>query len=564
MKLKNIISAMCVLASAFTACVNEMPVDGPDVGQPGELSIVFAVGDAQTKATSASEGNYVYATDEEVQIDNIHVALFNAASHARIKSSNVFDEASGEWEDGKKTYKTTFTDISVKDNPSVYAVVIANYSGKSNLSDQAIDFSSCENFDAYKKVVKESAGFADTTQLMKVGKSAETEIAVNAINKVVVPLTQLTARIDFKGVIVGDEPKTKALATKAGEVIDTLDVSYAYLGEGAVTDSILTVLQNWIKDNVSKDVTWEPHAAGLESSSYSYSLGWNDGWRYYYKDWEASIYGGYYEERNNKESQFWISDNYFLGDKISSNWAVPTYYQNRAILVSKTYTEIRTVASSPHSLSTKSGSDGKQFVVENVVYSGFNTQSDVAIFDNTTVENRRCVPYTAIDKTHEGNTPFSFYTYERPKGDNPIKLSITGHFTEDGGSTEPPVEPDPDPATETKEVTEYGYMIQSRGNGWPSNAPDSNELAENASAFKPVITVKKEKTGETKSSSPVTKATSASKTYTLELSQYDFIKGNCYSLTGYVKESNLEWVIEKLPWEEKSVNVNFGGNWGNK
>ena len=563
MKLRNIISAMCVLASAFTACVNEMPVDGPDGGQPGELSIVFAVGDAQTKATSASEGNYVYATDKEVKVNNVHVALFNAASHARIKFSDVFDEASGEWVDDKKTYKTTFTDISVKDNPFVYAVVIANYSEKSNPSGQAIDFSSCENFDAYKKVVQESAGFADTTQLMKVGKSVNTTIVVDAVNKVVVPLTQLTARIDFKGVIVGDEPATKALSTKAGEVIETSEASYGYLGKGAVTDnSILTALQNRIK-SVAPNVTWEPHAACRERSSYKteeWGIG-DFGRRYYYQKWESSpLWYGYFAKERNEDAKFCYNKEGFLD--MYEYYEVPTYYQNRAILVSKTYTETRTVASSTYSLSTKSGSDGKQFVVEKVVYSGFNTQSDIAIFDNGKVENTACVPYTGRDNKHEGNTPFSFYTYERPaSSDKPITLSITGYLTTDGGSTEPPVEPEP--TTETWKVTEYGYMIQSRGSGWPANAPTPDELAAKASDFVSVEKVEEKITGETKSSSPVTKATSASKTYTLELSQYDFIKGNCYSLTGYVKESNLEWLIEKQPWQEKNVKVSFGVNWGN-
>lgn len=394
---------------------------------------------------------------------------------------------------------------------------------------------------------------------MKVGKSVNTTIAVDAVNKVVVPLTQLTARIDFKGVIVGDEPATKALSTKAGEVIETSEASYGYLGKGAVTDnSILTALKDQIK-SVAPEVTWEPHARGVESSFYDQKRDeyWYYYWYYYYRDWEAvSIYGGYYEEYNDKVKQYRIEVK-----PEYSNYGVPTYYQNRAILVSKTYTETRTVASSTYSLSTKSGSDGKQFVVEKVVYSGFNTQSDIAIFDNGKVENTACVPYTGRDNKHEGNTPFSFYTYERPAGlDKPITLSITGYLTTDGGSTEPPVEPEP--TTETWKVTEYGYMIQSRGSGWPANEPTPDELAAKASDFVSVEKVEEKITGETKSSSPVTKATSASKTYTLELSQYDFIKGNCYSLTGYVKESNLEWLIEKQPWQEKDVNVNFGGNWG--
>lgn len=562
---------MCVLASAFTACVNEMPVDGPDGGQPGELSIVFAVGDAQTKATSASEGNYVYATDKEVKVNNVHVALFNATSHARIKSSNVFDEASGEWVDDKKTYRTTFTDISVKDNPSVYAVVIANYGGKSNPSDEAIDFSSCENFDAYKKVVQESAGFADTTQLMKVGKSVNTNIAVDAVNKVVVPLTQLTARIDFKGVIVGDEPATKALSTKAGEVIETSEASYEYLLDTEITDNdLLTSLITSIDNKISSsDLTWTPLQTKEENAYRTNKVTGGFKWQTkysYYKLWESLLvkgayYSGQYDESRKVEVR---------NDDVIKDWCtyidyeVPTYYQNRAILVSKTYTETRTVASSTYSLSTKSGSDGKQFVVENVVYSGFNTQSDIAIFDNGKVENTACVPYTGRDNKHEGNTPFSFYTYERPaSSDKPITLSITGYLTTDGGSTEPPVEPDPDPTTETWKVTEYGYMIQSRGSGWPANEPTPDELAAKASDFVSVEKVEEKITGETKSSSPVTKATSASKTYTLELSQYDFIKGNCYSLTGYVKESNLEWLIEKQPWQEKNVKVSFGVNWGN-
>lgn len=561
MKIANIISAMCVLASAFTACVNEMPVDGPDVGQPGELSIVFAVGDAQTKAADG----YTYATDKEIQINDFHVALFDAGNHQRIgapKDISISDASSYTTteENNKKAYQVSFSDISTALHPSVYAVVIANY------KDKSLDFSSCTKYDDYKKIVNEISAFSDTTKLMKVGKSANTTIAVDAVNKVVVPLTQLTARIDFKGVIVGDEPATKALSTKAGEVTGTSEASYGYLGEGAVTDnSILTELQNRIK-SVASDVTWEPHAAGRESAPYK-TEEWgvlNAGRRYYYQKWESSpLWYGYFAKERNEDAKYCYDKNGVF-DK-NEYYEVPTYYQKRAILVSKTYTETRTVASSTYSLSTKSGSDGKQFVVEKVVYSGFNTQSDIAIFDNTKIENSKSTPYVGTDKEHTGNTPFSFYTYERPaNGSNPVTLSITGHFMEEGGSTEPPVEPDPEPTTETWKVTEYGYMIQSRGNDWPADAPTPDELAAKASDFVSVEKVEEKITGETKSLSPVTKTASDSKTYTLDLGEYGFIKGNCYSLTGYVKESNLEWIIEKQPWIEKSIDVNFGGNWGNK
>lgn len=545
---------MLVVAGGFTACVNEIPVEGPDGGQPGELSIVFAVGDIQTKA---AEG-YTYATDKEVQVNDFHVALFDAKSNARIGdpkdilTSEISSYITTE-ENDKKAYQVSFSDISTTEHPSVYAVVIANY------KDKLLDFSSCTTFDDYKKVVDETSAFSDTTKLMKVGKSTNTRISVGVANKIVVPLTQLTARIDFKGVIVGDEA-TKALATKAGEyeVTGTSSAEYLYLGKDAVATDILTELQTAIK-NVAPDATWEPHAAELETESY------DEGWagildyRYYYKEWEnPSIYGGYYGEYNDKQRQYKLGE-YFI------KWAVPTYYQSRAILVSKTYTETRTISATKSSLPTKSAGE-KQFVVENVIYSGFNTRSDVAIFDNTQIQNGKCVSYAGAEKKHEGNDPFSFYTYERPaNGDNPpITLTITGHFTEDGGSTEPPVDPDPDPTTETWQVTEYGYMIQSRGNGWPEGEPTPEELAEEGSSF--VLVTKEEQKVESKtqssSSKPATKANSPSQTYTLALGQYDFIKGNCYSLTGYVKESNLEWVIEKTPWEVKDVNVNFGGNWG--
>lgn len=539
---------MLVVAGGFTACVNEIPVEGPGGGQPGELSIVFAVGDIQTKA---AEG-YTYATDKEVQVNDFHVALFDAKSNARIgdpkdiltseTSSYVTTE-----ENDKKAYQVSFSDISTTEHPSVYAVVIANY------TDKSLDFSSCTTFDSYKKVVDEKSAFSDTTKLMKVGRSTNTPISVSGANKIVVPLTQLTARIDFKGVIVGDEP-TKALATKA--VTETSPAVYLYLGEGVVANDILTQLQAAIRTDVAPDATWEPHAAGRETDYYKSDWGWRN-----FRLWEnKSIYGAYYgqfEDEEKKESLGWV-------DLFVTGYAVPTYYQSRAILVSKTYTETRTISATKSFLPTKAAGE-KQFVVENVVYSGFNTQSDVAIFDNTQIENGKCVSYAGTDKKHEGNDPFSFYTYERPAGDNPITLTITGYFTEDGGSTEPPVDPAPDPTTETWQVTEYGYMIQSRGNGWPAAEPTPEELAEKGSSF--VLVTKEEQKVESKtqssSSKPATKANSPSQTYTLALGQYDFIKGNCYSLTGYVKESNLEWVIEKTPWEVKDVNVNFGGNWGN-
>lgn len=560
MKIANIISAMCVLASAFTACVNEMPVDGPDVGQPGELSIVFAVGDAQTKAADG----YTYATDKEIQINDFHVALFDAGDHQRIgapKDISISDASSYTTteENNKKAYQVSFSDISTALHPSVYAVVIANY------KDKSLDFSSCTKYDDYKKVVNETSAFSDTTKLMKVGKSANTTIVVDAVNKVVVPLTQLTARIDFKGVIVGDEPATKALSTKAGEVIETSEASYEYLLDTEITDNdLLTSLITSIDNKISSsDLTWTPLQTKEENAyrtnKVTGGLKWQTKYSYY-KLWESLLVkGAYYSGQYDESRKVEVRKDDVINWCTYIDYEVPTYYQNRAILVSKTYTETRTVASSTYSLSTKSGSDGKQFVVENVVYSGFNTQSDIAIFDNGKVENTACVPYTGRDNKHEGNTPFSFYTYERPaSSDKPITLSITGYLTTDGGSTEPPVEPEP--TTETWKVTEYGYMIQSRGSGWPANEPTPDELAAKASDFVSVEKVEEKITGETKSSSPVTKATSASKTYTLELSQYDFIKGNCYSLTGYVKESNLEWLIEKQPWQEKDVNVNFGGN----
>lgn len=552
MKLRNVISVICVMASAFTACVNEMPVDGPDVGQPGELSIVFAVGDAQTKATTASEGNYVYATDKEVQINNFHVALFDASSNAVIKSESITDPASlianaEDWENGKKTYKVNFTDISVKDHPSIYAVVIANYSDKKDSNGQTLDFLSCTDFKGYQKVVKETAAFADTTTLMKVGKSANTQIAVNAVNKVVVPLTQLTARIDFKGVVVTDGSTTKTFSTKAGE---TLDPVYSYLGKGAIADnSILTELQTAIK-GVASDVTWEPHAAGRENNFYKRGIG-----RRYFRNWEnASIYGGYY-------GQYEDEDNYKIFEEgFVDKYEVPTYYQSRAILVSKTYTETRTASTTKSSLATKADGSTKQFIVEKVVYTGFNTQSDIAIFDNTKIENNESVPYTETDKKHEGNTPFSFYTYERPASSNtPVTLSITGYFTEEGGTPDPGPGPDPDPTptTETYKVTEYGYILQSRGNGWPSEAPTSEELAALANDFVMVKKVEEKVTTEASTKGATTKANASSKTYTLELSKYDFIKGNCYSLTGYISAIGFELQVKMAPWTSCEVEVGY-------
>lgn len=565
---------MCVLASAFTACVNEIPVDGPDSGRPGELSIVFAVGDAQTRATSASEGNYEYATDKEVQINNFHVALFDATSDAVIKSEDVTApgqnlENEEDWRGGKKTYKVRFTDISVKDHPSVYAVVIANYNDKVDQNDRAFDFSACANFDAYKKVVKETAAFSDTTSLMKVGKSASTSISLGKTNEVIVPLTQLTARIDFKGVVVGEEP-TKALSTKAGEVTSTSTATYGYLGKGAVTDNnILTALQKQIR-SVASDVTWEPKT-GQETESYKNAkfsqtdfVDWKN---IFYRKWIDNIFlwGGYFLEYNDEDSKgkaFKEEEEDWLGiiyRKRYYHYYVPTYYQSRAILVSKTYTETRTASTTKSSLATKAGGSAKQFIVEKVVYSGFNTQSDLAIFDNKKVENSQCVPYAGTDKKHEGNTPFSFYTYEHPKSSSsPVTLSITGYFAEDGGSVDPEPDPDPvEPTTETYSVTEYGYIIQSRGNGWPEEEPTSGELAAQANDF--VMVTKVEEKIETKSSTKgmATKAKSPSRTYTLELGQYDFIKGNCYSLTGYITAIGFELQVKMKPWTHCEVEVGY-------
>lgn len=531
MKLKDILLATLVIAGSFTACTSEIPVDGPEGGEyTGDISVAFAVGDVTTKATT--DDKYENATDAEIQINNYFVALFgedgsliggkNTDEPVASNNATVFD--------GKKYYTTTFNNISSKQHSTVTAIVIANYKGKRNSQGVPLDFSSCKTKSDFGDVL-ESANFETVNSLIKVG-TGSTTLTANIKGKIEVPLTQLTARFDFKEVIVGEMPKSKAMAQDVGKA------TYTYLGKGAVEQEILNILQAGIPN--SSEVIWEP-----KTQTYD---GWfNEGdWpAMHYTNWEKNlIYGGYFNVHNT--DYFWIRVGTYHRN---------AYYQERAILVKKEYTEIREALTNRVLTRATTSDNQKYFTVTNITYFGTNLKSDLAIFDNKKLQNTKNDGYKGTGNL--SGKALSFYSYE---GTLPLKLSISGYISDhqdEGGEGE--VDPTPTPETKTYKVTEYGYILQERGtNGWGTEIPSSEDLATMGSKFVSVQKEEQEVSTKALASGSTTKAgsTPESKTYTLELPG-SYIKGNCYEITGYVTAYGFELGVKVAPWTERKVDVGF-------
>lgn len=454
---------MIVTVGSFMACTSES-LDDPAAAN-GAVSIVFSVGDTRTKAVA---NDYTYATDKEITINSFHIALFNADGTTRIATSDVTSPTpltDASVVGGKQYYQTSFSNISSLDYPDVKVVIVANYKDKKDKKGNALDFSNCTTLASYGTVVESATtNFSDTTNLMKVG-IASGSLSVGGPNRIIVPLTQLTARIDFGGITVAD---TK-VATKA-TTIDESSITYTYLNDTAAGNNLAPLQAVVASDpnvNQYSDITWS-----------NYNTWWENG----------LPYGGYF---------------YKVYD---------FYYYSRVILVKKVYQQTTDL---------ESASSTSSFVVTNATYNGTNLSSDISIFDNTKIENTQ-INYAGSGL---GTVPFVFYTYERKAStSNPLKMTIKGYFNT--AATQ-----------QTSTVTEYGYMIQTRpSGGWSSTAPTSSQLAAAATTFVPVSSLTTTVvTGNNEKSS-------AEKTYTLNLGAYDFVKGNCYKISGTVLPSYDETI----------------------
>lgn len=365
MKVKNIIIGMLVAIGALTSCTSEEPIE-PQVNN-GDLSIVFSVKDTQTKA--AADEHYTYATTDEIMIRNCIIAVFDGditQSEADPPCIKYYEGAidSGDLvkvdpETSSKgavpSYKYTLKDMKFEGAASkkISFLVIAN---SQNRSGATVGEGSA--YSDFKKLVETTTDF-ESDELVKVGYAVQ-EVTTSD-NVVKVPLTQLTARIDFGGVTL-DKNFEGTGGSENTTVNEGAKAEYVVPDDKGIRDALLRHVDLTGYNNI-KEKTWNPDWRDVDDTP--------DGYYYFYR---------------------------------KSGWS-KNYYRVKFYKQTKVETTIKTI--------------GDNLVVdESKTIGGINTQSALPIFSTSTIENQM---YKAkSDFSITGNT---FYTYENNNGKD-ITLTV--------------------------------------------------------------------------------------------------------------------------------------------
>lgn len=553
MKLKDILSVMLVVALGGTSCTSEMPIDNKGTDSENALSVVLSVSDAATKAIDGPAGEYAIATAKEININSFHVAIFDGATHKRIDYKNITDIASAQSTtvavDSKnyQGYKTMFDKVSTRDHASVYALVIANTPDNYTTFASHTDLSDYER-DIANNVVVTPSFAADN--LAKAGKSSVTALTGNTSVSLLVPLTQLSARIDFG---------TASVKTKAGggsETVETFKDSVSMMSVVTGADGFAgwETLRNRAetKANDRNNGSWSPNV-NMESLPRNIENDIRYNRMDHYNNWEAiqNLNGGYYYSPNFTR---WTSEGPLVARERHRN----ATYQKRILLVRKKITT-KKITTTTHTTETPEIPSG--FKVTSVTYSGVNGNSR-AVF-----ESGNNTQYKGIGGTISENT--SFYTYEFPStaDQSQLELEIKGSFQ--GGalgssSTE---------TTVTEEVIAekwvYGIWEQNRGNGWGNV---STTVTENAAGITWYDNEDDLTADIPLSKSAISTADNAlksdTKVYTYKMKWSDIKdqqgnpvtlqRGYRYQLSARLEQYELKVVVTKEAWTIKEIGVDYG------
>lgn len=194
MNIKSFIAVMGVGLSVLSACTSEEIIERP-TATTGSVSLVFSVSDAQTKATPAPD--YDYATKDELTIQNATIAVFNAedicvgfAKDPRLTTTKLTVN-----EVELPAYSASLENLPV--NESLRFVVIANSTNKFESFGIGSSYSDLE---VYQETSNFPYAVGLAKKLVKVGEVTETLSSSATAVSVTVPLTSLSARIDFGGI----------------------------------------------------------------------------------------------------------------------------------------------------------------------------------------------------------------------------------------------------------------------------------------------------------------------------------------------------------------------------
>lgn len=191
MKLKKIFLLLGITIGGFLSCTSESVIEESLAGSQ-EVSILLTSGNVVTKAEEAP-------SDLEKKINDCHVAIFNAEG-ARIFSKNFSSMGEPDAKvNGLPAYTLSLGDVRTfgRGVKSISVYVLAN------AGDYTM-FDNCSNYAGYQQngLVNTSVFSADN--LVKTGLMSETlEYSESPVAKeICIPLTQLSARVDFLGVEV--------------------------------------------------------------------------------------------------------------------------------------------------------------------------------------------------------------------------------------------------------------------------------------------------------------------------------------------------------------------------
>lgn len=195
MKLKNILLFMVAgLLGLTMACTSEIP-DNPAEGGSVSFTLVISTGETVTKTD---------VSPEEAEVTAVHVAVFDVTDIAPGDTAHAKRVAT--FGSTEPTYSNNVTKIDIKrlsagSSPAkarkYFFYVIANSTGNFNSDNQ---FNTYAGYQAYIESTPPSA-------LVKVGRKEVAfywENGEKNLTEVKMDLIQLTARVEFKGIVEAD------------------------------------------------------------------------------------------------------------------------------------------------------------------------------------------------------------------------------------------------------------------------------------------------------------------------------------------------------------------------
>lgn len=219
MKLRNII--LCIqMAGIFCSCVSEEMLEGPVfTNEEATVNVIISSENVKTRAIDG-DGNYQYARPEELVVTKCFVALFDAdGNRMGYKEASGMDLTTTTVHGGSAATDTLAYQVNgIKLEGGNVAEKIKDLTIVAIANSKRTDLAS---FDTYAKLsaatVVEVTDFTalafDARTLVKAGEIRNYQLDLKNKTDIVIPMTQLAARIDLKFVVNAPEGSNSTTTT---------------------------------------------------------------------------------------------------------------------------------------------------------------------------------------------------------------------------------------------------------------------------------------------------------------------------------------------------------------